>query len=171
MYMAVAASVSLISMMAAFEVLAVLDLNSLINMFAVITGVAGWAGVFFTALSIGDSWHTGPSDPVQKDPWQKTQWIQKQEQGDRQTLRVLGVSSIPAVAGIVLRAVHKHVAPDATGVAWIVGATLALTMLSVGAGAFRTRHSTPQKALRWQEAYGTTLAISLYTLATMIFLP
>jgi hypothetical protein len=171
MYEAVAASVSLVSMLAAFEVLAVLDLNSLTNMFAVITGVAGWAGVFFTALSIGDSWHTGPSDPVEKKEWQKTQWIQTPEQGDRRTLQVLGVSSIPAVAGIVARMMRQYVTPDSTGVAWLVGGTLALAVLGVGAGAFRTRHSTPQEGLRWQEAYGTTVAISLYTLVMMIFLP
>jgi hypothetical protein len=171
MYLAVAASVSLISMLAAFEVLAALDLNSLVTMFALITGVAGWAGVFFTALSIADSWHTGPSNPAEKTKWQRSQWIREPEQGDRRTLHVLGVSSLPVATGIVLRAAHIHVTPNSTGVAWLVGVTLALSMLAVGAGAFRTRHSTPQKGLRWQEAYGTTVAIGLYTLVMMIFIP
>jgi hypothetical protein len=53
----------------------------------------------------------------------------------------------------------------------LVGSALGLSVIAVGTGAARTRHSQPQKGLRCQEAYGTTLAISCYTLALMIFLP
>lgn len=171
MFEGVAVSVSLVCMLAAFEVLAVLYLNSPITMFAVITGLGGWAGVFFVALGIADSWHTGPSDPIQKTEWLDTQWIRTQEQGERRMLQVLGVSSVPAVTGIVLRALHIHARPDSTAVAWLVGVSLALSLFAIGAGAFRTRHSTPQKGLRRREAYGTAVAIGLYTLVMMILLP
>lgn len=171
MYPAVAVSVSLVAMLGAFEVLAVLYLRGPTTLFAVITGVAGVAGVFFTALSIADSWHTGPSDPAEKSTWQKTQWIQSQQHAEQQTVIVILLSSVPAVTGIALRLTHFHTSPDPTATTWLVGAALALAMAATGAGALRTRHATLQKGLQWQEAYGTTIAISLYTLVMMIFLP
>jgi hypothetical protein len=171
MYIAVAVSVSLVAMLGAFEVLAVLYLRGPTTLFAVITGVAGVAGLFFTALSTADSWHTGPSDLAEKKAWQETQWIRSQEQAEHQTVIVILLSCLPAAAGIALRLAGVHTSPNSTGVSWLVGAALALSMIATGAGALRTRHSTPQKGLRWQEAYGTTIAISLYTLMMMIFLP
>jgi len=171
MYLAVAVSVSLVAMLGAFEVLAVLYLRGPTTLFAVITGVAGVAGLFFTALSIADSWHTGPADPAQKKAWQKTQWIRSQHQAERQTVIVILLTSVPAITGVALRFADVHASPNPTGVSWMVGAALALSMIATGVGALRTRHSTPQKGLRWQEAYGTTIVISLYTLMMMIFLP
>lgn len=173
MFLAVAVSVSLVAVLAAFEVLAVIYLPGSKTLFAVITGAAGLAGTFFTALSIADSWHTGPADPAEKRVWQKTQWLKSQQQADRQTLAAIGISSVPAVTGIVLRIAGVHTSPTDADATWLVVAALALALAAVAKGAFRTRHPVagPQKGLRRGEAYGTTIAISLYALVMMIFLP
>jgi hypothetical protein len=125
----------------------------------------------FTALSVADSLHTGPSDPVEKAAWQLTQWIKKQEQAERCTAKVAGLGFLPALTGIALRLAHVYVAPSSAEATWLVGSALGISILAVGIGSSRTRHTRPQKGLRWQEAYGTTLVISLYTLMLMIFLP
>ena len=173
MFLAVAVAVSLVAVLAAFEVLAAIYLPHSTKLFAVIAGAAGLAGSFFAALGIADSWHTGPADPAEKAIWQTTQWIRTQRQADEQTLRVTSVSAVPAMAGIALRIAGVHATPTAGLATWLVIATFALAMAAVGRGAFRTRHPVhgPQKGLRRREAYGTTLAISLYALVMMIFLP
>lgn len=173
MFLAVAASVSLVAVLGAFEVLAKIFLTESKTLFAVITGVAGLCGCFFTALSIADSWHTGPSDPRVKGPWQKTQWIKTQLYADRQTSLVAGLSSVPAITGIALRIIGVQVSLGTASTTWLVSATLVLALAAIGTGAMRTRHPVqgPQRGLRRGEAYVTTLAISGYTLAMMIFLP
>lgn len=174
MYLAVAVSLSLVAMLGAFEVLAVnyfKDSSASTTLFAVITGIAGLMAVMFTALSVADSLHTGPSDPVEKAAWQSTQWIQTQKQAERRTLTAVGMGFIPALTGIGLRLAQVYVTPNSAEVTWLVGSALGITTLVVGIGASRTRHTWPQKGLRWQEAYATTLVIGLYTLALVIFLP
>jgi len=173
MFLAVAVAVSLVAVLAAFEVLAAIYLRDSTKLFAVITGVAGLAGTFFTALSIADSWHTGPSDAEEKARWQKTQWIQTQQQADQRTLRVTAVSAAPVGTGVVLRIAGVHAMVTPALATWLVVVSFSLAMAAVGRGAFRTRHPVdgPQRGLRRREAYGTTLAISLYALVMMIFLP
>jgi hypothetical protein len=173
MFLAVAVAVSLVSVLAAFEVLAAMYLPHSETLFAVITGSAGLLGAYFTALSIADSWHTGPTDPAEKNRWLTTQWIKSQEVAEKQTLMVLAVGAIPALAGIAMRVFGAHLGLTPAIATWLVAAALALALGAVTIGAFRTRHPVDgrQKGLRRREAYGTTMAISVYTLAMMIFLP
>jgi hypothetical protein len=173
MFLAVAASVSLVTVLGAFEVLAAIYLPKSTTLFAVITGVAGLAGTFFTSLSIADSWHTGPRDPVRKRAWQATQWIKSQQQADRQTLIAVGVSAIPASIGIALRIAGFHITPSTATVTWLVSSSLVLAMGAVAIAGLRTRHPADgvQKGLRVWEAYGTALAIGAYTFVLMLLLP
>jgi hypothetical protein len=173
MFLAVAASVSLVTVLAAFEVLSAIYLPESTTLFAVITGVAGLMGTFFTSLSIADSWHTGPKDPARRRAWQATQWIKSQQKADQQTLTTAGIAAIPAAAGIGLRIDGFHIFPSPAIVAWIVGSSLVLAMGAIVAAGLRTRHSVDgrQKGLRAWEAYGTTLTISAYALVLMILLP
>jgi hypothetical protein len=171
MYLAVTVSVSLVAMLGAFAVLADVYLQGFAILFVAITGIAGLTGIFFTALSVADSWNTGPSGLSTKSYWQNSQWIKSQRHAERQAVAVICVNSVPAIAGILLAVSGVNVHLDSAGVSLIVVSTLALTMLGTGMGAMRTRHSTPQKGLRWYEAYGTAAIISLYTIIMMIFLP
>jgi hypothetical protein len=173
MFLAVAASVSLMTVLGAFEVLAAIYLPESTTLFAVITGVAGLIGVFFTALSIADSWHTGPRDPARRRAWQATQWIRSRQQADSSTLTATGVGAIPAVTGIALRIAGIHISLPSTGVAWLVGSSLVLAIGAIVLAGLRTRHPVDgyAKGLRFWEAYGTTLLISFYALVLMIWLP
>jgi hypothetical protein len=173
MFLAVAASMSLITVLAAFEVLVAIYLPESTTLFAVITGVAGLMGTFFAALSIADSWHSGPKDPAIRKAWQATQWIKSQQKADVQTLWVTGVGAMPAAAGIALRIDGFHVSPSSTTVAWLVSCSLVLAIGAIVVAGLRTRHPVDghQKGLRVWEGYGTTLVISAYALVLMILLP
>jgi hypothetical protein len=173
MFLAVAVSISLVASLAAFEALATLYLPGLSStkvLFAVIVGVGGAAGAFFTALSIADSWQTGPMR--RRELWRKSQWLQSYEQAYWWSQFVAALGAIPPLAGIVLRITGiPKIALTTAEVPWLVGITLLLSMTAVALGALRTRHSEPQKGLRMQEALATTLTISCYTFVLMLFLP
>src|SRR5882757_6325916 len=72
MYTAVPVVISLLAVLASFEVLAAVYLPHEKELFAVTTGVGGLLGTFFTSFAVGDSWQSGPSDPVLKATWQAT---------------------------------------------------------------------------------------------------
>lgn len=173
MYIAVPVVVSIVAVLAAFEVLAAIYLPASKTLFAVMTGVGGLAGAYFTSFAVGDSWLTGPSDPATKAQWQPTQWIESQEDSYHKAQRVAGVSAIPAVAGIVLRLCGVESSLTPTGVNWLVGVGLAVAMAGIFLGVQRSAHpiNGPQQGLRAFEAYSTASAVSLFSLAVMIFLP
>jgi hypothetical protein len=154
-------------------VLAAIYLPESATLFAVITGVAGVMGGFFTALSIADSWQTGPRDLAKRRAWQATQWIKSQQQADTSALTVVGLGMIPALTGIGLRIAGIHQSPSSADVAWLVCSSLVLAMGAIVLAGLRTRHPVngPQKGLRLWEAYSTTLIISFYALVLVIWLP
>lgn len=179
MFLAVAVSISLIAVLAAFEALATLYLPGLGStevLFVAIVGVGGATGAFFTALSIADSWQTGPTRG--RGRWLRTQWLQSYSQAYWWAEFVSLVSAIPALLGIVLRVivwpvVGVKIRLTTAEATWLVGVALALSMAAIAMGALRTRHSVDeaQKGLRQWEALATPLTISCYALALMIFLP
>jgi hypothetical protein len=173
MFLGVAVSVSLIAVLAAFEAIATLYLpgsGSTDMVFTVIVGIGGIAGAFFVALSIADSWQTGPARG--KGRWLQTQWLQSYEQAYWWAQVSTLISITPALVGIGLRlAGVTNIRLTTTEANYIVGVTLAVSMTGVGMGAMRTRHTEPQRGLRKWEALGTPFVISCYALMVMIFLP
>jgi hypothetical protein len=172
-FVGVASALSLITVLGAFEVLASIYLPASTTLFAVITGVAGLMGGFLIAQGIADVPYTGPTDPVQRRAWQATQWIKSQQQADRHTSIAAGVSAIPAITGIALRIAGLRISPTSATVSWLVGSSLVLAMGSVVLSGMRLRHATdgPQKGLRFAEAYGSALVVSIYALVLMMLLP
>ena len=173
MFVAVPAALSVIAVLAAFEVLAAIYLPHSKTLFAVIVGVGGMAATFFTAFAIGDSWHTGPADPVERRLWLRTQWLRSHAQAYKWANLAGGIGVIPAVTGILVRILGAGVAPTTSVVNWLVGSGLGLVITGTAFGMLRTSHPVDgvQKSLRPFEAFGTTLAIGLYVLTLMIFLP
>lgn len=174
MYTAVPVVISLLAVLASFEVLAAVYLPHEKGLFAITTGAGGLAGTFFTSFAITDSWQSGPSDPAVKDTWRTTQWIKSKEDAQRQGDRVALVSSAPVIAGVVLRLCGVHLGISPTGVNWLVGSGLLLAMAGTFGGVQRTKHAmedSDQQALREWEAYLTTVSVGLYTLTVLIFLP
>lgn len=179
MFLAVAVSVSLTAVVAAFEVLATLylprDTGFTKTLFTVIVGVAGLAGTFFTALSVADSWHTGPSSPMDREAWRKDnkEWIQSYQQAYWWTDQVIMVSVVPALAGIIYRILGPSVRLSSYSANILVGLALLLSMAAIATGSLRVRHAADgeQRGLRCWEAFTAPLSISCYTLVLMIFLP
>lgn len=179
MFFAVSVAISLIAVLASFEVMAALYLpagtGSTKTLFTVIVGIGGLCGAFFTALSIEDSWHMGPKDPVEREVWRKdsNQWIKSYSQANWWTDEISVISSAPTLAGIIFRIFSAGVKLTTYSANVLVAVTLAVTMIAVIMGAERVRHSASnsQKGLRPWEAFATPLSISCYTLAVMLFLP
>ncbi|MBY8878397.1 hypothetical protein [Actinacidiphila acidipaludis] len=75
MYTSVPVVISILSVLASFEVLAAMYLPDEKGLFAVTTGVGGLAATYFVSFAVADSWQSGPADPALKATWQATQWI------------------------------------------------------------------------------------------------
>jgi hypothetical protein len=173
MFLHVSVMISVVAVLAAFEVLAAIYLPESKTLLALITATAGIVGGILTAFGPSDVWHCGPSDPEEKSHWLKTQWIQSHAQAYTWTNRLMVVSAVPAGLGIILRLAGVETTPTTASANWLVGIGFILTMAGVVLGFLRSRHPVNgiQRGLRREEAIGTTLAISLYTLLLMIFLP
>lgn len=86
---------------------------------------------------------------------------------------VTAVSAIPPLTGIGLRIAGAHDAPTAAVATWLVEGAFALAMGSCSER--RVSHEAPggwsSEGTAACEAYGTTIAISLYALVMTVFLP
>jgi hypothetical protein len=173
MYIAVPVAVSVISIIAAFEVLAAVYIPESKTLLALIVGVIGIVGVVFCALAIGDMIGAGPTDPVFRRKWIRTQWIQTRESAYRWADIVIGTTSIPAVVAIGLRAADVKVSATSASINIIVGIGVALTLVGTLASMLRTAHALDnnQQGLRPWEAFGSCTLIAVYTLILMLFLP
>lgn len=173
MLVSVAVAVALIDVLAAFQVLATIYLPGTATLFAVIVGSAGLLSAFFVAITIADSWQTGPSDELARDQWLKTQWLKTRELADRHTRNAVLISIAPVVIGIALRIANDHAPITSSTAPALVIVSLAMSVASIATGAFRTRHPLDgqQKGLRRYEAYGSTIIIGMYALLVLIFLP
>ena len=158
---------SLVTILAAFEVLAAIYLPESKTLFAVITGFGGLAGVFFIAFAIGDSWHSGPADRYDRDLWLPSQWITSHSEAYKWANIVATTSAVPAALGIILRLCGVDVAPSTPVVDWIVGSGFGLAMAGTFLGVLRTAHPADgeQRGLRKWEAFATTVVPSFYILA------
>ncbi len=164
---------SFVAVLGAFEVLASVYLPASKLLFALITAAGGLSGVFFMSFAVGDAWASGPTDVGEREVWLPTQWLRSQDQSYRQANFVAATSVVPVLTGVIVRVVGVKVVPSTLGVDWLLGAALALALVGGFWGIFRTQHASDglQKGLRPYEAYTSTLAVSLYVLTLMIFLP
>ncbi|KUO16421.1 hypothetical protein [Streptomyces dysideae] len=173
MYAAVAVVIALVDIVAAFEILAFLALPHARLLLLLITGAAGFLGVFFTALALGDSLATHPTHSPDYQDWKKTEWITSQGHADRAALRVTAIGVLPVIAGTVCR-VRGLRLPDGTAAAnTIILTGLALTVTATVASALRTGHpgTVPSRGPRPWEAHATTLITSTYTAFVLLLLP
>jgi hypothetical protein len=173
MLMGIPVLISLVTILAAFEVLAAFYLPDSKSLFAIITGVTGLLGSFFIAYTIGDSWHSGPTDPYDRDLWLPHQWIKSHKDAYAWADKVAIAGALPVAVGIILRSSGIHVAPSTITVDWLVGAGLAIIVMGFFLGVRRTGHPPDgyQRGVRKPEAFAITIIPSLYILALLIFLP
>ncbi|MGA5411847.1 hypothetical protein ACPCSC_31895 [Streptomyces lavendulocolor] len=173
MFVAVPVVVSLVSVLSAFATLAAIHLPTQKTLFAVIAGVGGLAGTYFTSFTVGDSWHPGPQDPAVREEWQGRQWISSRQIAYRQCGILAAVSSVLPVAGLVLRLCGVHAEPTETSVYGVVVTGLALAVFGTFLGVQRTMHplNGDQRGVRRYEAYSTAFSSGLYTFAVLVLLP
>ena len=176
MYLAVPVVVSIVAILGAFEVLSAIYLPESTTLFAVIAGAGGLSCVFFTAFAIGDSWKAGPTDPLIRKDWCPKQWVavRTPEAAYKWQAIVSVVSSVPIFLGMALRLFDIHFTPTLAAANWLVGSGLVLAMIGTYLGNTRTAHpyeGEAEKGLQKREAFGTTLTLSFYILALLIFLP
>lgn len=164
---------SLVAVLAAFEVLATIYLPESKTLFALITAVTGLFGSTRCSLGISDAWYAGPSDANEKSHWLTTQWIQSHQQSYKCTNWVMLVAAVPVVLGVVLRLFGIEKMPTTSSANLLVGIGFILTISLNIMGMFRSRYSVDriQRGLRRNEAFAIPLSISLYVLGLMIFLP
>lgn len=173
MYIAVPVAISIISIVGAFEVLSAVYIPESKTLLALVVGVIGIVGVVFCALAIGDIIGAGPTDPVFRRKWIRTQWIQSRRAAYTWANIVIATTTAPAVAALVLRVLEVKVSPTSASINFIVGTGVTLTMGGTLASMLRTAHAldNDQRGLRPWEAFGSCTIISLFTLVLMLFLP
>lgn len=173
MYMLIPVMISLVGMLGAFEVLAAIYLPESRTLLALITATAGAVGSLINAFGVSDSLHSGPADTVERSQWIRTQWIQTRADANKWTNRVMVASIVPPVFGAFLRLASVKAIPTAASSNWLVGVGFIVSMIGLVAGYLRSRHSVEgfQKGLRKREGFIAPLAIGLYTLGLLIFLP
>jgi len=116
MCIAVAVVVSIVSVLAAFEVLAAIYLPSARTLFSIITGVGGLAGAYFTSFTVGDCYRTGPRDPSVRPVWLARQWIQDQRSGYKHAQRLAILGAIPILMAMAVRVFVGHFEPTSASV-------------------------------------------------------
>lgn len=173
MYMHASVMISLVLVLAAFEVLAAIYLPESKTILALITATGGLFGSLRCSFGVSDAWSAGPTDSDERSCWLRTQWIQSHAQAYRLTSRVMLISSVPIVLGVILRLLGADEVPTTVSVNWLVGTGFVLTVTTNILGIVRSRHPVDrvQRGLRRVEGFTIPLSISLYVLVLMIFLP
>lgn len=173
MFIAVSVVISVVNILAAFEALSAIYLSHSTSLFVIITAAGGVVGIYFLGFAIGDSWHTGPTAPEDREPWLHEQWIKSHRQAQRSSDLggLLGMG--PIVLGAILRLCSVSVFPTPAAINSIVGVGLGLAIIGTMLGNYRTSHPVEgiEKGLRRWEAYGSIASVSLYILVLLIFMP
>jgi len=103
MFMHASVMISLVLVLAAFEVLAAIYLPGSKTLLALITATGGLYGCLRCSLGVSDALYAGPSDPNEESSWRRTQWIQTYRQAYKSTTHVMVVSALPIGLGVILR--------------------------------------------------------------------
>ncbi|MEO6501752.1 MAG: hypothetical protein ABIQ09_07550 [Jatrophihabitantaceae bacterium] len=176
MFVAVPVALSIIAILGAFEVLAKIYVPESTRLFVLVTGAGGIYAVILTATVIGDATGLHPSTLTASefDVWRGRQWLQNRAMSYTAANKVIAVTIVPPILGMMLRLFDIKFSITHTGVTWIVGTAIALSLLGAVMGADRTKHpllGNDQVSMRKWEAWVTTAAISLWTLGLLLFLP
>jgi hypothetical protein len=173
MRVAVPVVVSIVDMLAAFEVLSAIYLTESETLFALIAAAGGACAVFFTAFVVVDSWHAGPKDPSDRKRYIRQPWIERYEDAYKNMNRVTAVGLAPIALGMFLRSFHITVTTSSPTINSMVWAGLILSIAGALMGNRRAAHAPTgiQIPLQPTEAYGIPLILGLYILLLMIFLP
>ena len=174
MQIAVPAAISIIDILAAFEVLAAVYLPLSKTLFALIAGAGGACCAFFTAFTVGDSWYAGPKNPDDREkyirrPW----WADTHKKAYKNANKVTLTSLPPIILGMLLRGLQITVPVSDFSIEFMIWTGLVFSIAGAIAGNRRMYHdpSGIQIPLQPWEAYGTTIVIGGYVFVLMLLLP
>jgi hypothetical protein len=173
MLVAVPVAVSIVDILASFEVLSAVYLPTSKTLFALIVGAGGACSVFFIAFSVDDSWHAGPTDLYDRRRYLRKVWIETHEQAYKSTSKVTLTSLAPIALGMVLRAFQVIAPVSSSSTNCRIWTGLVLSIVGAFVGNARLSHLPDgiQIPLQRREAYGTTLVLGVYVFLIMIMLP
>ncbi|HEX3962882.1 MAG TPA: hypothetical protein VHZ03_40660 [Trebonia sp.] len=172
MLVSVPVVVSIVDMLAAFEVLSAIYLKESETLFAQIAAAGGACAVFFIAFA-DDSWQAGPVNASDRARYIRKPWIEGYEDAYKHTNRIIVISWTPILLGIILRGFHATAPISNTTINLMVWTGLVFSIAGALVGNMRLAHPPTgiQIPLQKVEAYGIPLTLGFYVLLLMIFLP
>jgi hypothetical protein len=173
-YAAVPVSVSVCSILAAFEVLSALSLPSAKTLFALVVAAGGLFGVIYSSFAVLHSVTLGPTQKHVRSEWQERQALRSRSSAERAAFALGVASSLPVLLATALRLADIHMRPTQIAIRVVMGIAFALILVGPLLAVLRTRPSdTPakQKAIRLVEAYAPNVAVGGYVLLLLIALP
>jgi hypothetical protein len=170
---AVPVVISIVDMLAAFEVLSAIYLTESETLFALIAAAGGACAVFFTAFLVGDSYYSGPVDAPDRERYIRRPWIRSYEEAYKYADIATAVGLAPIVLGMFLRGFHETAPVSTTTINCMILTGLVLAIAGALMGNRRVSHlpSGIQIPLQPAEAFGIPFTLGLYVLLLMIFLP
>jgi hypothetical protein len=173
-YASIPVSVSVCSIVAAFEVLAALDLPSAKTLFALVVVAAGLFGVIYTSFAVLHSVTLGPTAKDVRSNWQDKRRLPTRRSAEKAALAIGAVSVVPILLAAILRLADVHIQPTTTAIQIVIAIGFLLILAGPFLAVLRTRPcETPdgQRAIRMIEAYGPNFAVGGFVLLLLIVLP
>jgi hypothetical protein len=173
-FVAVPVSVSVVSILASFEVLAAIYQPQSKALMAFVVIAAGFFGVVYASIGVTHSIHLGPSDPAIRQTWLDEQPIGDRSEARRVAIQLGTMSVIPILFAGILRVANVHSYTTPTEVDLVVSVAFVLILVSTLAAVLRMTpvlEPSRQKGLRLREAYMANGAIALYVFILLIVLP
>jgi hypothetical protein len=160
MYAGAAVTLAVVSILAAFEVLASVYLKQSKDLFVVMTGAGSLVGVLFVASALGDGWVPGT-----------TGWLSSQSTAYRVQKRLWVILSLPVIGSSIAFSLGWSAALSKFRVHAVVGVGIGLVVAAVVGALIRSTHDQANRGFTKTEGLGIPLIVASYSSTLMLFLP
>lgn len=170
MYVGVGVVFSVVSIVAAFEILAHIYLKTATGFFAAITAGGGLTGAIYIGLSVVDDWEMR----INRPELGKSEWLASRRHAHAWAGRLCTLGCLPVLLGLVLHWEHIGISLTASTAQAFGGAGIFLATASIICGTFRTLHTadgTTDKGVTQIEAITLQSVLGCSLLMLMLVLP
>lgn len=176
MFAAVPVAASVLAILGAFEVLAVIYAPTTARPFLLVVGAGSVFGVVITSLVIGDATtlHPRTLSRADFDAWRARQWLKDRRAAYDSASRVTALGVTPPVLALVVRYSGVNVPLTAAIINTVIYSGIAIGFAGALGAAYRTKHpesGNNQRSLGRWEAGVATLAIGLFSAFVLAVLP
>jgi hypothetical protein len=176
MVIAVPIVLSIVTTLAAFQVLATVYVPGSAVAFLFITAAGGMFGVVFGSFVISDSLTLRPTTytPTAYQDWRDAQWIKSRKRGYEISNRMGVGGSLPIAIVFALRLTGIKYSLTSAGINVVIFSGIVLVIGGTLISMARTRHPSTgndQKSIRCGESVSTIGIIAAYTCALILVLP